>query len=186
VPIIERDIMNQSVAKVLIAAPVLAAGLGCLNPFTNSYRASLTKNGYRMGLEPGTVEVVRTEDADKSTSEWLDKAPAWVVVGTSVWTGQDWLDDQAVDQAKSVGATLVFVESKRLNTQLAYLPVTTPTSSITYSSGTINSPAGSANYSGTASTYGTQTTYVPYERVTMQVKACFLAMRKPASKLSDK
>ena len=169
--------MRSRLAVMGLALCVMA--LGCLNPFAKTYQASLTGDNYRMGLEHGNVELVRTDDADKSVSEWLAKAPSWVVVGNSAWRGQDWLEDQAIDQAKAVGATLVYIESKKLNSQLAYLPVATLNSSVTSSSGSINTPSGSGTYSGTSVTYGTQNTYVPYERVTMEVKAYFLAMRKP-------
>lgn len=169
--------------SIVLGLSVLA--IGCLNPFTKTYQSSLTGDNYRMGLERGNVELVRTDDADKSVSEWLAKAPSWVVVGNSAWRGQDWLEEQAIDQAKAVGATLVYIESKQLNSQLAYLPVATLNSSVTSSSGSINTPSGSGTYSGTSVTYGTQNAYVPYERATMEVKAYFLAMRKPKATSSE-
>jgi membrane-associated protease RseP (regulator of RpoE activity) len=42
------------------------------------------------------------------------------------------------------------------------MPITTPTSETTYYSGTVSGPYGSSFYSGSSTSYGSETTYVPY------------------------
>ena len=73
----------------------------------------------------------------------------------------------AIAQAKKVrNVMVVLISSKYQNTVSGALPLTLPTATTSYSSGTVNAfgSGGSAtgNYSGMTTTYGTQTTYIPY------------------------
>ena len=73
----------------------------------------------------------------------------------------------AITQAKSVNASVVILYSKYSNTISGSIPLTTPDVQTSYSgvSGNIyGSGGGFASYSGsgTTTTYGTQTTYIPY------------------------
>ena len=118
------------------------------------------------------------QDADNRTAEWLASNPGWVVVGSSAWTGPNWKEEQAVRQAESVRATLVIVQSRLLGSQSGYMPIAVPVTSTTVESGSFNTPSSYGTFSGTSTSFGTQTTLVPYERVTMSVTAHFLALRK--------
>ena len=153
-------------------------GMGCLNPFTNTYQAVLTGNNYKQDLEKGEVRLIRTENAEYQLNELLSESPDWVLVGKSAWTGQDWLDDMAIEQARSVGAVIAIVQSRQLNSQMAYMPMATPTTTTTSTAGSVTYAGRRANYSGYSTTYGVGTTYIPFERVTMQVKAFFVGRKK--------
>jgi len=72
----------------------------------------------------------------------------------------------ALAQAKKVGAAVVVVSARYQNTVSGALPITTPTSQTSYSSGTVNAYGSggfaTGNYTGTTTTYGSQTSYIPY------------------------
>jgi hypothetical protein len=166
-------------AIVFAVSLVSLVSLGCLNPFANNYSSVFTDSEYRQKIaSDATPRIVRTDNADKQMSKLVNSSEAWIVIGSANWVGQDWLEDQAIDQARSIGATLILVQTEKLNSQLAYLPLTTPAISTTNGSGSFSSPSGNGTYSGYSTTYGTQTTYMPYERVTMKVNAYFLAKKK--------
>jgi hypothetical protein len=169
---------GQSICLFFALGLFVLVGFGCLNPFTDTYQAALTGRDYRSKLEDGLVYVVRTENVHATVSGMMADDKSLVKIGECEWTGQDFMEDQAIEQARSVGATLVIVEKQKLNSQLAYLPMTTPTVSTSNGSGSFASPAGGGSYSGYSTTYGTQTTYMPYERVTMHVKAYFLGRNR--------
>jgi hypothetical protein len=88
------------------------------------------------------------------------------LVGVSSFVGAAQHEKGAIKQAKKVGAAVVLITSKYRNTETGALPITTPTTQTSYTSGTMNAfgTGGSAfgNYMGTTTTYGSQTTYVPY------------------------
>ena len=75
-------------------------------------------------------------------------------------------EEKAIDQAEKIGAAYILLASKYQSTVRGTMPITTPTTSTTYNSGTVSAygSGGYANgmYSGTSTTYDTQTTYIPY------------------------
>lgn len=103
------------------------------------------------------------------------------VVGTSDFVGPAGKKEDALAQAKAVGAAIVLLRSKYQSTKSGAMPLTLPTSQTTYSSGTFNSFGGSGQrpvsgmYSGSSTTYGTGTTYIPYSVDRYDQTAVFLA-----------
>lgn len=92
-------------------------------------------------------------------------------------------DDEAIEQAKRVGADLVVVfEPRYLGSSTTAIPLTTPTSSTTYSSGsaTAYGPRGavSAYGTGTTTTYGTTTTMIPLTVHRSEYGAAFFIKRR--------
>ncbi|MCH6590938.1 MAG: PDZ domain-containing protein [Proteobacteria bacterium] len=83
-------------------------------------------------------------------------------IGWSSFNAGQISDEMAIAQAKKVGADRVVVYRIYRNTQSGNIPVTLPNTQTAYHSGSVFGAGGSAMYSGTSTTYGTQTTYIPY------------------------
>ena len=68
--------------------------------------------------------------------------------------------------AKKLKARYIVVGTQYTGTNTGSIPITTPTSSTTYSSGTASAHGSggyaSGTYSGTSTTYGSKTTYMPF------------------------
>ncbi len=80
-------------------------------------------------------------------------------IGASSFNGQIESEQAVINQAKSVGAVLVLVNSKFTESRTITTPLFLPNNQTTYNSGSVYGTYGSANYSGTSTTYGT--TVVP-------------------------
>ena len=80
-------------------------------------------------------------------------------IGASSFNGQIGSEEELVNQAKLVGAVLVLVNSKFTESRTITTPLFLPNNQTTYSSGSVYGTYGSANYSGSSTTYGT--TVVP-------------------------
>lgn len=84
-------------------------------------------------------------------------------VGSSSFNGADNEgEQQALAYGKKLGACLVFFAKNHTGTRTGAMPITTPTTNSTYSSGTASYGGGYGTYSGTSTSYGTSTIYVPY------------------------
>jgi membrane-associated protease RseP (regulator of RpoE activity) len=84
------------------------------------------------------------------------------MVGWSSFSAGQISDEMAIAQAKKVGADRVVVYKDYRNTKSGVIPLTLPDTRTAYHSGSVFGSGGSAMYSGTSTTYGTQTTYIPY------------------------
>lgn len=91
----------------------------------------------------------------------------YIVIGTSFFNSGGSQDAAAaIQQGRDVGADLVLIlDPRHTGTVTTSVPITTPTTQTTYSSGTATAYGSrgvvNAYGSGTSTTYGTQTTYVP-------------------------
>ena len=91
----------------------------------------------------------------------------YIMIGNSSFnSGRPESEDSAVRQAQDVGADLVLIlNPKYTGTITSSIPITTPTSTTTYSTGTATAYGSrgpvTAYGSGTATTYGTTTNYIP-------------------------
>lgn len=103
----------------------------------------------------------------------------YVLVGWVSFDGPEASHDEALEQAHKVGAEIVLVRSAYRNTVTGSIPITTPTASTSYTGGTVSAyGAGgyaSGAYSGTTTTYGTQTTEIPYSVDRYDQQALFFA-----------
>ena len=90
----------------------------------------------------------------------------YVPVGSSSFVGPAQAASGAITQAKKVGAEIVVLYSKYQSTATGAIPITTPTQQTSFTSGTVNAFGsagfGTGTYQGTTTTYGSQTTYVPF------------------------
>lgn len=83
---------------------------------------------------------------------------------TSFNTGNDKTKD-AERFARKLKARYLMIQTKLTDSRTSSMPITTPTTSTTYSHGTASASGSggyaTGNYSGTSTTYGSQTTYIP-------------------------
>ena len=88
------------------------------------------------------------------------------LIGVASFVGASQPESAAIEQARVVHAAVVLISSKYRNTATGAVPLTLPTSTIAVLNGTVNAfgsgGTASGNYSGSTTTYGTQTTYIPY------------------------
>lgn len=120
----------------------------------------------RLAPPPAVPIVERAERADAQTLDAYAKR-GFVMIGSSSFnSGRAESEDAAVRQAQSVGADLVLILNPRYTGSItSSIPITTPTSSTSYTNGTATAygPRGpvTAYGSGITTTYGSTTNYVP-------------------------
>jgi hypothetical protein len=145
---------------------------GCASGYKEFYRPA-------QGVTPEAVAANRAsppttnpvvERSQRGSREAVLDAYAkrgYVMIGQSMFnSGRRESEDAAVEQAKSVGADLVLIFNPQYTGSVtSSVPITTPTTSTSYSTGTATAygPGGSVTAfgSGTTTTYGSTTTYVP-------------------------
>lgn len=81
----------------------------------------------------------------------------FVPIGHSSFNGAYEDTRRAVNHAKSIGAVLVIVASKHTETVSSTVPIAVPKTTTTYSSGSFYSGGGYGSYSGTQTSYGSET-----------------------------
>jgi hypothetical protein len=151
---------------LLIASLLLI--VGCVSPYAQFYKD--TSGGIDVSTHP---MVIQSNDPPQlfSGSNQLDDEiimleKGYSLIGYSSFNAANGSDAQAILQAKKVHAHVVIVYRNYTNTRSGSLPMTTPNNRTTTSSysGNVYGYGGSASYygSGTSTTYGSQTTYIPY------------------------
>lgn len=134
--------------------------------------SSAAKDFYQQvpGIENITVRsatppVVVTQNGDTVAlvnSMW---ERGFVLIGYSGFSGQMSKRSSAISWGKKIGASHIFFTAEHQSTQTNYIPFSTPTASTTYSNGTASAYGSGGyaygNYSGTSTTYGSQTSYIP-------------------------
>ena len=160
----------------LIATSLLVA-VGALTGCASGYRQFYTPvNGATpeaiangRASPPPTTPIVEKSGPPSDSKAFADtyRKRGYEVIGTSFFnSGRSQRDDEAIEQAKAVGADLVVIFSpKYTGSTTSSVPLTLPTSTTSYSSGTATAfgPGGTVTAfgSGTTTTYGTSTTYIP-------------------------
>lgn len=152
----------------LLCALALA---GCTNAYTKFYQPNPSSSpdevaAYRVSPPPATPMI----DHTSLTGEALVKAYAeqgYGILGHSSFNGGGNAPDaDAIIQGKKIGADLVVISNPRYTgTRSSVVPLITPTTSTSYTSGsaTAYGSGGTATAYGSArtTTYGTSTSYVP-------------------------
>lgn len=122
----------------------------------------------RVGPPPSTPIIERAQPPENPQA-LLDAYTkrGYATIGNSIFnSGKSESEDSAVHQAQEVGADLVLILNPRYTGSVTTnMPITTPTSTTSYSTGTATAygTGGSATVygSGSTTTYGTTTNYVP-------------------------
>jgi C-terminal processing protease CtpA/Prc len=147
---------------------VLALSLiGCVNPYTKFYRTiadAKTMQGYVASSEP--LKIYTTNDFQKDGDALVRKG--YFPIGNASFNGASSkvTESQLRDQAEKVSAKVVLISSRYTNTVTGALPLVLPNTTTSYTTGsaTAYGSGGMVNAYGnsTTTTYGTQTTMMPY------------------------
>jgi hypothetical protein len=162
------------IAKMRQAAFALLFATGLVGCATNGYQEFYTS---RPGTTPEVIAATRA--APPSAVPQVAHAPGfdgvadayarkgYAAIGASSFSsGHNERDGNAIDQAKQIGADLVvIIDPKFAGSQTTSIPITTPTTSTSYTNGSATAfgAAGTVTAFGnaTTTTYGSETTYVP-------------------------
>lgn len=158
---------------------------GCANPYVKYYQdktggIDLTKIP-SVVLPTGEPKLFQGSDPESDHHRLLEDG--YALIGVSSFNGGNVNVSDALIQAKAIYAEIVLVYSKYTGTRSGVVPFTLPdtrTSTTTLSGSTYGS-SGSSNFYGTANTttYGTQTTYVPYSVDRHDYLATYWIKKKP-------
>lgn len=162
--------MNIKKAIPLLASLVVLAG--CASGYKQFYRPTQGFNpGHiaemRLGSPPGVPMVERAQPTESTIILDAYAKRGFVMIGSSMFnSGRAESEESAIEQGQSVGADLVLILNPRYTGSVtSSVPITTPTTTTSYSTGTAVAygPRGSVSAfgSGTTTTYGSATTYVP-------------------------
>jgi len=166
--------------STLLFVAVLA---GCANPYAKFYHGlenGQSIPGYISPTQP--LQIYSSNDFSKDIQGL--QAKGFVVIGSAAFQGASNQDTERPlrEQAAKVGAQVVLVSSKYSHTVSGAIPITTPTTSMAYTSGTATAygSGGVVNAYGNSTTtmYGQQTSMVPYSIDRSEFGAVFMAKVK--------
>jgi hypothetical protein len=150
---------------------------GCTNGYEKFYQPNPAPGIGVVALSGDPQLVAGSQDAQGTVFQMYQNG--YGLVGAADFSGPAQDRAGAIKQAKKVGASIIVVSQKYQNTVSGSVPLTRPTSTTSFSSGTANiSGTGgdaSGTYSGTTTTYGTETTYIPYSIDRYEQAALFFA-----------
>jgi membrane-associated protease RseP (regulator of RpoE activity) len=164
--------MNFKKLVLVFTASLLLFLGGCASGYKEFYKPAQGATpeaiaAIRVNKAPAIPIIERAQPADSSVVLDAYGKRGYVMVGSSMFnSGKAVSEDEAVSQGKAVGADLVLIFNPKYTGSItSSVPLTTPTSTTTYSTGsaTAYGAGGSvtAYGSGSSTTYGSQTTYVP-------------------------
>lgn len=150
---------------MIVLALLLCA---CTNPYAKFYK-DMT-GGLALANNPNIESantpprLIPTGNHDATAMQLREEG--YLILGySSFWAG-DFSESRAIDHAEKINASVILFSKKYRNSQSGSVPLTLPNTQTSYNSfsGNIYGSGGNANYYGTGSTttYGTQTTYIPY------------------------
>ena len=138
----------------------------------------------RVGPPPANPIVERAQPASPETITNAYTRRGYAVIGhASFNSGRRESDEAAIQQGRDVGADLVLILNPRYTGSVTTsIPITTPTTSTAYSSGSATAYGAGGPVtvlgSGTTTTYGTSTTYVPMTVHRSDYAAVYFVKRK--------
>jgi hypothetical protein len=168
--------------KSFIRCAALAATLalaGCANGYEEFYQP-ITAAGGQTPLSPltGPPQLIASSgDPNRDINEMY--ARGFWPIGYASFNGPAEGPARALEAAQKVGAQYVVAAARYTNTMTGAIPITTPTTATAVSQGTVNAfdAGGSAfaQYQGTTTVYGSQTSYIPYSVAHYDQMAVFFA-----------
>lgn len=154
--------------RLILSALACAALAGCANNWAKYYSGNENARTlpFYDARETGPIKIYRTVDPVKDRAE-LERQGYTQVGFSSFNAGSDSASEKQLRvQAEKIGAHVVLTGSNYTGTVTGAMPLTLPTSTTSYTSGraTVYGAGGpvTVNGSGTTTTYGTETTMVPY------------------------
>ena len=152
------------VRKAFLAANLLAVASPA---YANDWEKFYSANPELGDLLPSTVEPELLQgqgDFDRDVDTMWRKG--FGLIGYTSFNASNTKTADGLKLAKKLKARYVVVGTNYTGTNTGAIPITTPTTSATYSNGTASASGGgsyaSGTYSGTATTYGSQTTLMPF------------------------
>lgn len=133
--------------------------IGCQSGYQQFYVENLNHKTLtevellKVGEKP---KLINSSNIDRDTLAL--RSQNYIVVGYSSFNGSYEDPENALDQAKRIGATIVLVSSEYTNTETTHSSIAVPDNRTTYHSGSVQGDL-SMNYNGQSKSYGTQ--YVP-------------------------
>jgi hypothetical protein len=159
---------------------------GCANPYSKFYQDFTEGKNIledpKVIISSGEPKLKREFDPNNDTKNMLEEG--YCLIGQSCFNADSISQDAAVTQAKNVHADTVIIYNKYTHTVSGVRPLIMPNmqTGTAYHSGTIyGSGGGFANYSGSShiTTYGTSTTYVPFQIMRYDYLATYWVKIKP-------
>lgn len=161
-------------AKHIPAILMLAAALlaGCVSGYREFYRSANGLDAERIAslrASPAPAQPIVERGRPGDPEQVLDAYAkrGYIMIGNSMFnSGRPESEDAALQQGKDVGADLVLILNPNYTGSVtSSIPITTPTTSTTYSNATATAygrgGAVTAYGSGTSTTYGSATNYIP-------------------------
>jgi len=164
--------MTRSILNRLLPVLVVALLSGCASGYKQFYKPAQGASpeqiaARRVGPPPAMPIVERASLGDGAALLDSYAKRGFIMIGQSMFnSGRAESEDSAISQAQNVGADLVCILNPRYTgSTTSSIPITTPTRSTSYSTGTATAYGSglpiTAYGSSTATTYGTTTNYVP-------------------------
>ena len=180
--------MKKIIKTLFLITTILS---GCASGYKDFYQPAnptiLEKvNQYRLNPPPQIPIVDRTAPSNDMApiyDAYLRKG--YVYIGSSSFTsGRAESESSAIQQGKNVGADLVLIiNPKYLGSTTSVVPITTPTTSTSYSTGTATAYGSggivNAYGSGTTTTFGSVTNMVPITVHRLEYGAVYFVRQKP-------
>lgn len=160
----------KPISAVIVLTAVLLAG--CASGYREFYRPTSGFDAERIAslrASPAPAQPIVERARPGNSDEILDAYAkrGYIMIGNSMFnSGRPESEDSALQQSKDVGADLVLILNPNYTGSVtSSIPITTPTTSTTYSNATATAygRGGSvtAYGSGVSTTYGTTTNHIP-------------------------
>lgn len=151
--------------RILIAAFCSLFLASCASGYEKFYQPFSANNS--AGIEPFSGEPeLRSGNSNSTQTAALMFEQGYWPIGASGFVGPSANVNDALEQAKRVGAAIVVISSKYQSTATGMLPLTLPNNTTSYTNGSANIVGSggyaTGSYNGLTTTYGTQTTVIPY------------------------
>jgi S1-C subfamily serine protease len=153
--------------KRAIFAFMTIALAGCANGYQQYYSPIASAQAVATYGVPVVGEPqIRTSSGEPLRDQEVMYTDGYAAIGYASFNGPMANMQGAIAQAKKVGASVIVVSRKYTNTIQGTIPITMPTAETSYTNGTVNAYGSggyaSGTYQATTTTYGSQTTNIPY------------------------
>ena len=151
----------KRLAVVMLTATIAAAAPANANDWQKFYRAVIDVRS--MPRHQGSPEVLPFDgDGEALITRMWDEG--YVMVGFTSFNTSNASTKDGVRLAKKLGVPRVAIGTHLESSSVGMLPWSSPTTTTSTTSGTVNGPYGrTATFGATTTTQGSQTTYIPFE-----------------------
>ncbi len=143
--------------KLILCIFSFIALTGCANNYQKFYVQRIPSNEIKnlnLLKNEQTPIIYTSNNLNRDINALRSKR--YAVIGTSEFNAQIEKTDNAIDVAKSIGATIVLISNTYTDTQSAVVPFFLPNTTTTTTTGMITSPNSfPSTFSGTSTAYGT-------------------------------